>query len=133
MDMGNHYGFATLPARVGKPTDKAPVESDVNRIYQRVYAKLRKRVFYSLMELNQAISDLVKAHNQTRMQEHPYTREERFHAMERGELLPLPEHIYEVKYTSTVTVSPEGEVKLSEDQHYYTVPCAHIARKARVA
>ena len=84
------------------------------------------------MELNQAISDLVNAHNQTRMQEHPYTREERFHAMERGELLPLPEHIYEVKYTSTVTVSPEGEVKLSEDQHYYTVPCAHIARKAQL-
>ena len=132
MDMGNHYGFVTLPARVGKPKDKAPVESDVNRIYQRVYAKLRKRVFYSLMELNQAISDLVNAHNQTRMQEHPYTREERFHAMERGELLPLPEHIYEVKYTSTVTVSPEGEVKLSEDQHYYTVPCAHIARKAQL-
>ena len=132
IDMGNHYGFVTLPARVRKPTDKAPVESDVNRIYQRVYAKLRKRVFYSLMELNQAISDLVKAHNQTRMQEYPYTREERFHAMERGELLPLPEHIYEVKYTSTVTVSPEGEVKLSEDKHFYTVPCAHIARKAQL-
>ena len=130
IDMGNHYGFVTLPARVGQPTDKAPVESDVNRIYQRVYAKLRKRVFYSLMELNQAISELVCSHNQTRMQEHPYTREERFHAMERGELLPLPEHIYEVKYTRAVTVSPEGEVKLSEDKHYYTVPCAHIGRKA---
>ena len=132
IDMGNHYGFVTLPARAGRPTDKAPVESDVNRIYQRVYAKLRKRVFYSLMELNQAISDLVKAHNQTRMQEHPYTREERFHAMERGELLPLPEHIYEVKYTHTVTVDPKGEVRLSDDNHYYTVPCAHINRKAQL-
>ena len=130
VDMGNHYGFITLPARVGKPKDKAPVESDVNRVYQRVYAKLRNRVFYSLFELNHAIADLVDAHNQTRMQEHPYTREERFHAMERGGLLPLPEHIYEVKYTSTVMVSPEGEVKLSEDKHYYTVPCVYIARKA---
>ena len=132
IDMGNHYGFVTLPARAGRPKDKAPVESDVNRIYQRVYAKLRKRVFYSLMELNQAIFDLVCAHNQTRMQEHPYTREERFHAMERGELLPLPEHIYEVKYTHTVTVDPKGEVRLSDDDHYYTVPCAHINRKAQL-
>lgn len=132
VDMGNHYGFAVLPARVGTPTDKALVESDVNRIYQRVYAKLRKRVFYSLMELNQAISELVRAHNQTRMQEHPYTREERFHAMERVELRPLPEHIYEVKYTNTVTVDPRGEVRLAEDNHYYTVPCVHISRKAQI-
>lgn len=122
VDMGNHYGFAVLPARVATPTDKAPAESDVNRIYQRVYAKLRKRVFYSLMELNKAICELVKAHNQTRMQEHPYTREERFHAMERGELNPLPEQIYEVKHSKTVTVSLQGEVRLAEDQHYYTVP-----------
>lgn len=132
MDMGNHYGFAVLPARVASPTDKAHVESDVNRIYQRVYAKLRKRVFYSLVELNKAISELVTAHNQTRMQEHPYTREERFHAMERGELLPLPEHIYEVKYTHTVTVDPQGEVKLSDDKHYYTVPCAYIGWKVKL-
>ena len=132
VDMGNHYGFAVLPARVATPTDKASVESDVNRIYQRVYAKLRKRVFYSLMELNQGIYELVKAHNQTRMQEHPYTREERFHAMERGELGPIPEQIYEVKHTSTVTVSPQGEVRLAEDQHYYTVPYAHIGRKAQL-
>lgn len=43
------------------------------------------------MELNKAIYELVKAHDQTRMQQHSYTREERFHAMERGELGPLPE------------------------------------------
>ena len=61
------------------------------------------------MELNQGIYELVKAHNQTRMQEHPYTQEERFHAMERGELGLIPEQIYEVKHTSTVTVSPQGE------------------------
>lgn len=132
VDMGNHYGFAVLPARVATPTDKAPVESDVNRVYQRVYAKLRKRVFYSLMELNQAIYELVKAHNQTRMQEHPYTREERFHAMERGQLRPIPEQIYEVKHTNTVTVNLQGEVRLAEDQHYYTVPYAHIGRKAQL-
>ena len=93
------------------------MESDVNRIYQRVYAKLRKRVFYSLMELNQSIYELVKAHNQTRMQEHPYTQEERFHAMERGELGLIPEQIYEVKHTSTVTVSPQGEYTYIRSQN----------------
>ena len=87
---------------------------------------------FASVPLNQGIYELVKAHNQTRMQEHPYTREERFHAMERGELGPIPEQIYEVKHTSTVTVSPQGEVRLAEDQHYYTVPYAHIGRKAQL-
>lgn len=132
IDMGNHYGFAVLPARVASPRDKAPVESDVNRIYRRVYAKLRKRMFYSLRELNRAISEYVRAHNQTRMQERPYSREERFHAMERGALRPLPEHIFEVKYSHTVTVSPRGEVRLAEDNHYYTVPYVHIGRRAQI-
>lgn len=41
VDMGKHYGLAVSPARVATPTDKATDESDVNRIYQRIYAKLR--------------------------------------------------------------------------------------------
>lgn len=132
VDMGNHYHFTVLPARAATPKDKAAVESDVNRIYHRVYAKLRNRTFYSLEELNKAVSAQVKSHNQTRMQEHPYTREERFHAKERGELGPLPEHAYEMKYTSVVTVNPQGEVRLAEDKHYYTVPYAYIGRKAHL-
>ena len=73
-DMGNHYGFAITPARVGKPKDKAQVEDQVKLVYQRVYAKLRKKMFHSLSELNQAISQCMLEHNQTRMQQHPYTR-----------------------------------------------------------
>lgn len=73
-DMGNHYGFTVVPTRVKKPKDKALVENQVKLIYHRVYAKLRKQVFHSLGELNQAITEKVLDHNQTRMQQHPFTR-----------------------------------------------------------
>ena len=45
--LGNHYGFVTLPERPGKPKDKSLVENQVRLIYLRVYAPLRKRVFFS--------------------------------------------------------------------------------------
>jgi len=53
------YGTAIMPARVRRPRDKSPVESGVNGVEQRILAKLRNRTFFSLTELNQAISILL--------------------------------------------------------------------------
>ena len=72
-DMGNHYGFVVIPARSGKPKDKALVENQVKQIYHRVYTKLLNRQFYSIVELNETVQELVTKHNQTRMQQCPYT------------------------------------------------------------
>lgn len=58
-DMGNHYHFVAQPCRPRKPTDKALVESCVRRIYNRVYAKLRKMTFHSIGELNKALARAV--------------------------------------------------------------------------
>ena len=96
-DMGNHYHFVVLPCDPKKPTQKALVEDGVKNMYNRIYAKLRNRVFYSLMELNRAVWELVALYNKTRMQKRPYSREERFHAMEKDNLKPLPKDIYEMK------------------------------------
>lgn len=131
-DMGNHYRFAILPARSLHPKDKALVESQVSRIYHRIYAKLRNRQFYSLQELNEVVSHLLKDYNQTRMQQRPYSREEHFHSSEKASLQPLPDEIYEMKCYSHVTVKDTGEVYLSCDKHYYTVPYDLIGRKATI-
>ena len=61
-DMGNHYHFVAQPCRPRKPTDKALVESCVRRIYNRVYAKLRKMTFFSIKELNEALAKAVLEH-----------------------------------------------------------------------
>jgi len=131
-DMGNHYHFAVLPARSLHPKDKALVESQVSRIYHKVYARLRNRQFYSLQELNEAISQALLAYNQTRMQLRPYSREEHFHSSEKSALQPLPDTIYEMKCYANVTVRETGEVYLSCDKHFYSVPYELTGRKASI-
>lgn len=77
-DFASHYGTTVVPARAKKPQDKALVENQVKLIYSRVYAKIRNITFFDIHSLNEAIAEKVKAHNQTRMQQKPYCREERF-------------------------------------------------------
>ena len=131
-DMGNHYGFVTIPCQPVKPTQKAKVENQVQIIYHRIYARLRNRQFFSLEELNAAVSEFLACHNQTRMQQRPYTREEHFHAVEKPELLPLPATPYQMKRYAEVTVQQNGHVYLSCDKHYYSVPYTLIGCKAKM-
>jgi transposase len=131
-DFANHYGFAICPARVRRPQDKALVENQVKLIYARIYAKLRHRQFFSLDDLNKAFSEKNKLHTQTRQQRKPYTREEKFLADERPALAPLPVTEYEIKYYKEMTVANNNHVLLSTDNHYYSVPYAHIASKVKV-
>ena len=53
--------------------------------------------------------------NQTRMQKRPYTREERFHAMEKPQLKPLPDQIYEMRYYADLKVGCNNYVELRHD------------------
>lgn len=131
-DMGNHYGFVTIPCQPARPTQKAKVENQVQIIYHRIYARMRNRQFFSLEELNAALSELLANHNQTRMQQRPYTREEHFHAVEKQALRPLPDTPYEMKRYAEVTVQQNGHVYLSCDKHYYSVPYTLIGCKAKI-
>ena len=54
-EFAEYYGTVILPARVREARDKALVENAVKLVYQRIYAPLRNRTFYSLEELNEAI------------------------------------------------------------------------------
>lgn len=129
-DMGNHYHFVAQPCRPRRPTDKALVESCVRRVYNRVYARLRKMTFFSIEELNEALAGAVLEHNQTRMQRRPYSRQECFVASERDELQPLPQTPFELIYTAHVTVQMNCHVLLSADGHYYSVSHIYVGKKA---
>jgi hypothetical protein len=54
-----HYGMGVVPARPYKPRDKAKVESAVQVVERWIVAAQRNRKFFSLTELNQAISELL--------------------------------------------------------------------------
>jgi transposase len=51
-ELGEHYGVAVLPARPGRPQDKAKVEVGVQVVERWILARLRNRRFFSLAELN---------------------------------------------------------------------------------
>jgi transposase len=131
-DFANHYGFTVLPARVRKPKDKALVENQVHLIYQRVYAKIRNQVFFSLSELNQVIGEKILMHNQTRMQQREYSREERFLAQEKQLLKPLPDNDFEIRYYAELRVAQNNCIYLGRDKHYYSVPYTFIGAQVKV-
>ncbi|MCJ7548234.1 MAG: IS21 family transposase [Anaerolineae bacterium] len=121
-DFAEHYGVVIMPARVRKARDKALVENGVRLIYQRIYAPLRDRKFFSLAELNEAIRDLLEQHNNRRFSRLPYSRRELFERVERGALGRLPAESYRLKTTRWATVGVNYHVELPADRHYYSVP-----------
>lgn len=131
-DFANHYGTTVLPARAYKPKDKALVENQVSLIYTRVYARLRNQQFFDIHSLNEAITLMVKEHNQTRMQQKPYSREERFLAEELPLLIKLPQEKFEVKSYRELKVAPNNHIYLTIDKHYYSVPYTLIGCKVKV-
>lgn len=131
-DMANHYGAVVIPARPLHPKDKCLVENHVKVIYQRVYAELRHMKFFSLETLNQAVALKMRCHNQKRMQSHPFSREERFIAIEKPNLLSLPPTDFEIKSYTDLKVGQNCCVFLGRDKHYYSVPYTYIGKDARV-
>jgi len=131
-DFANHYNMGVVPTRAAKPQDKALVENQVRMIYTRVYAKLRDRQFFSLHELNEAIRQKIKAHNQTRMQQKNYCREECFLSEEKPLLRPLPKDDFEIKHYKKYKIAKNNHIYLGEDKHYYSVPYQYIGQKAKV-
>jgi len=58
-----------IPARPGKPKDKATVESAVLAAQRWILARLRHQAFFSLAETNRAIWALLEALNDRPMQQ----------------------------------------------------------------
>jgi len=131
-DFAGHYQTVILPARVRRPQDKALVENAVNLVYQRIYAPLRNRIFYSLEELNEAIWDLLEQHNNTPFQRLKTSRREIFDNIEKQVLKPLPKERYAIKQCKELTVQFNYHVELREDRHYYSVPWQLKGKRVRV-
>lgn len=121
-DFADYYGTVILPARVKKPRDKALVENAVRLVYQRVYAPMRNRIFYTLDELNRAIRELVDSHNNRKLQGLPYSRRELFEQTEKSVLKPLPSEKYPYKTFQHAKIQINYHVFLKEDKNYYSVP-----------
>lgn len=131
-DFANHYQTTVMPTRSYKPRDKALVEGAVKIAYSRIYAPLRDRVFFSLEELNDAISELLEQHNNQTFQNKDHSRRQLFEATEKHLLTPLTNERYELKKFKFIKVMKNCHINLSEDKHYYSVPYRYIGKKVKL-
>jgi transposase len=127
-----HYNVTLLATRVLKPKDKAAVENHVKIAYQRLYAPLRDKQFYSLSELNQAIASQLQLHNAKLMQGRDYTRSTRFDTEEKSFMQPLPDAPFELKHQVIAKVQRNYHITLGENHHHYSVPYQHIGKTVSV-
>jgi len=119
-EMAAHYGTAIVPARPGKPRDKAKVEVAVQVATRWIVAKLRNRRFFSLSELNAAIRELTTQLN-ARVTRHLGTsRRALFDEIERPALKPLPVEPYVYAEWKQCKVAFDYHVEV--EHHYYSVP-----------
>jgi len=119
-DMAEHYGCAVLPARPRKPRDKAKVENGVLVAQRWILAVLRHRTFYSLAELNAAISECLERLNNRPMRKLKKSRRELFETLDQPNALPLPQKPYEYAEWSKAKVQLNYHIEV--DHHYYSVP-----------
>ncbi len=125
-DFARHYGTAILPARPLSPKDKASVEMSVLVVQRWVLARLRNRQFFSLVELNIAIAELLVDLNRRPFKKLPGCRASVFEAIDRPALRPLPATRYEYAEWSKVKVNIDYHVDV--ERHYYSVPHALVGQ-----
>lgn len=119
-DMAAHYGTVVIPARAGKPKDKAKVENAVLVVERWILASLRNRKFFSLEELNQVIKELLVKLNRRPFKKLAGSRESVFKETEQPALNTLPLERYELSEWKKARVNIDYHVELKE--HYYSVP-----------
>ena len=129
-DMTVHYGTAVIPARVGKPKDKAKVEVGVQVVERWILAALRNRTFFSLGELNEAIGELLLKLNRRPFKKLEGSRQSWFETIERAALKPLPSARYELAEWKKARVNIDYHVEL--EGHYYSAPYALVQEEVEL-
>jgi transposase len=129
-ELATHYGFAVLPARAGKPKDKAKVEVGVLILQRWILARLRNRTFFSLEALNQAIRELLEEVNRRPMKKLGKSRLELFEQLDKPHAKALPSERYVYQEWRKATVSMDYHIEL--DRHYYSVPYTFYGQRVDV-
>ena len=129
-EMATHFGCAVIPARSGRPRDKAKVESGVLVAERWVLAALRQRTFFSLAEANAAIAERVAWLNARPFKRLPGSRRELFETLDRPALRPLPVRRYEYAEWRMAKVNIDYHVEV--DRHWYSVPHQLVGQRCDI-
>lgn len=120
-EMARHYRTVVLPARAGKPRDKARAEGGVLLTERWAIARLRHRKFFSLGEINVALSECMEVLNNREMRHYGASRLQRFKELDQPKLRALPEIAFEfAEWSNPIRVRQDYHVIL--EKHFYSVP-----------
>ena len=101
------------------------------QVVQRwVLAALRKRQFFSLAELNEAIGELTGKLNRRPFRKLPGTREELYRSIDLPVLRPLPAQPYVFAEWKRARVNIDYHVEL--EHHYYSVPYQLVGKEVHL-
>jgi len=118
--MAEHYHIAVLPTRTGKARDKAKVENGVLQAQRRILAAIRNRTFFSLAELNRAISEEMERLNRRPMALIDKSRYDLFTEIEKPALKPLPPERFVIASWKKAKVHVDYHVAV--EKTYYSAP-----------
>ena len=119
-EWGEYYEVAILPVRKRKLRDKAKVEQGVLLVERWTLARPHDRQFFSLADLNAAITRLLKRLNERPFKKLPGCRRSLYESLDRPATRPLPARPYECADWKPVRVHIDYHVEI--DRHYYSVP-----------
>jgi transposase len=122
-EFSQHVGTVILPARQGKPKDKAKVEVGVLVATRWLLARLRHERFFSLAALNARIAERLEDLNTRPMRLYRASRRELWERLDRPALRPLPAEDFvpgEWRLDARVNIDYHAEIH----GHYYSLPHA---------
>ena len=125
-ELAEHYGVAVLPARPGRPQDKAKVEVGVQVVERWILARLRNRRFFELAEVNAAIATLLDALNERPFRKLPGCRRSAFETIDAPALRPLPAEPMVIAQFKAAKVNIDYHVAF--EGHYYSVPQQYVGQ-----
>jgi transposase len=129
-DLAEHYGAAIIPARPYRARDKAKAEVGVQVVQRWIVAALRKRKFFSLAEVNEAIAELLVWLNQRPFKKREGSRATLFAQLDQPALKPLPATRFQFGEWQTARVNLDYHIEV--DRHFYSVPYALVHQQVDV-
>lgn len=126
-DMASHYDTAIVPARPGKPKDKAKVEGAVLLAERWILARLRNQRFFGLDEVNAAIRPLLDQLNGKVTRHLGASRRDLFERLDRPALKPLPVEPYVYAEWKQCRAGLDYHVDIG--RHYYAAPHQLLKQK----
>jgi transposase len=128
LDLSRHYDCVIEPARVRRPQDKSLAEIGVLLVTRWITVALRRREFFSVDEINDAILALLPKVNDRPFKRMDGTRSSRFEQLDKPLLSILPAAPFEFgKWVMPQVVNSDHHVMVNN--HSYSVPYQYRAKK----